>query len=514
MKAHRRWGRAAAALAAAIVFATPAFVIGYTTLGGNLGVTTSNNGYQRDVRVFDNFTDATANDNQTPDPNFPGALGASLAIWKASTAWNSDTPTAARNFDYDWQGAAPNGGDTNANTVSYGVACGGGTLAFTETPISNGWRILFCNDWTWSDGPGPPGGSGIDIQAVAVHELGHALGLGHAQTSFCQGSCSSQSIMCPVICGVGGHGIATDDQNGLTAIYGGITSSKPVITSLSGSFNRGQTLVINGSNFGSTVNVKFTAGTSTNTGAIPGVVFNVPTQASGTQVSVTIPAAAQDGQVHVWKPGVALSNGLPIYIDPVPPVLSSLSVTSGAVRGGDSVDLFGSGFSSIARVTFDGVAATVTARIGASQITVVTPPGTSVGQTADVTVAQPTGTSTLANAFTYVENPVALSWTGSSRVGDVVTIDVFGPSGGRAAVAVGPEGSYTHAGTGFTFCFTTPLRFVRRFNQMPLGPSGHASTTWTVSGTALEHLAIQGVVRRTDGTLVQTNCSPIQVFTP
>ena len=34
---------------------------------------------QRDVRVFNNFVEATANDNQTPDPDLPGALGAQLA---------------------------------------------------------------------------------------------------------------------------------------------------------------------------------------------------------------------------------------------------------------------------------------------------------------------------------------------------------------------------------------------------------------------------------------------------
>ncbi|MBI1852878.1 MAG: IPT/TIG domain-containing protein [Planctomycetes bacterium] len=511
---QRKWGLAAASLSVALVFASPAALVGFTTLGGSLGIGTSGSGYQRDVRVFNNFTDAAANDNQTPDPNYPGAVGAPLSIWKASTAWNSDVPSAARNFDYEWQGASSALGDTNSNTVSSGVACSGGTLAFTETPIADGWRIRFCTDWTWSDGPGPPGGSGIDIQAVAVHELGHALGMGHAQTTFCQGNCSGQSIMCPVICGVGGHGIAPDDRNGLQSIYGTIPATKPVITSLSGSFNRGQTLVINGSNFGSSVNVKFTAGTTQNTGTIPGVVFNAPTQASGTQVSVTIPAAALDGQVHVWKPGVGLSNGAAIYINPVVPMLVSLSASSGAVRGGDSVDLFGTNFTSIARVTFDGVDAPVTGRIGTTQITVVTPPGATQGQTADVSVVQPTGSSTLANAFTYTPNPIQVEWTGSSQIGQVATIVMYGPAGSRSAVAIGPEGSFTHPGTGFTFCFGRPIRFSRGLNQLRLGANGQASANWTVTGTALEHLSIQGVVEATPnaGDFQQTNCASLQVF--
>ena len=49
---------------------------GYAFLGGTLDLT------QRDVRVFNNFVNAEANQNVTPDPSFPGAVGAPLAIWK------------------------------------------------------------------------------------------------------------------------------------------------------------------------------------------------------------------------------------------------------------------------------------------------------------------------------------------------------------------------------------------------------------------------------------------------
>ena len=44
---------------------------------------------QRDVRVFNNFADSRANDNVQPDSQFPGALGAELAIWKAAAEWGS-----------------------------------------------------------------------------------------------------------------------------------------------------------------------------------------------------------------------------------------------------------------------------------------------------------------------------------------------------------------------------------------------------------------------------------------
>ena len=61
---------------------------GFTTLGFSLGQS------QRDFRVFNNFADAGANDNQTPDPNFPGYFGAVMAIW--SRALRSTLPAFVR----------------------------------------------------------------------------------------------------------------------------------------------------------------------------------------------------------------------------------------------------------------------------------------------------------------------------------------------------------------------------------------------------------------------------------
>jgi len=71
------------ALAIVGALVLPSRTEAFSVIGGSLGLT------QRDYRVFDNFTDATANDNVTPDANFPGYVGVELAIWKADLEWGS-----------------------------------------------------------------------------------------------------------------------------------------------------------------------------------------------------------------------------------------------------------------------------------------------------------------------------------------------------------------------------------------------------------------------------------------
>jgi hypothetical protein len=505
----------AGALAAIVLFCIPGMLAGFTLSGESLPLDAGN--YQRDVRVFNNFADAAANDNATPNASFPGAVGAPLAIWKAAAAWNSNVAGRGKNFDFDWQGAATAIGSTNDNVVSsLRNTCGGGTLAYTEGPINDGWRIRFCEEWTWSDGPGSPVSTQVDIQGVATHELGHALGLLHAQAGFCSGSCVGVSTMCPAICsnGVTERTIEVDDANGVEAIYGAIQADKPLITALSGSFVQGETLVIEGTAFAPTVHVKFTAGTTQNSGAIPGVVVNVPSSAGGTQVSVVIPLEARSGNVLVWEPSQSrLSNPFPINVTLAVPAITSVTPSTGPLRGGNTVDVVGTNFASNATVEFDGVTATVLSRTGSTQISVRVPSGSAEGQMADVTVTQSGTSGTAVDAYTYGPNPVELTYSGSTVIGQPLTFTIYGPANKRAALAVGPEGTFTHAGTGLTFCFRTPLDFRRQFNQLPLGPLGQASATWTVTGAALSRKTAQGVVQIVPGSeFAQTNCITMTIF--
>src|SRR5262245_33892909 len=74
----------------AVLVSAPGLLVAWSVIGGSLGVATSGNGWQRDVRIFNNSTDAAANNNVTTEAAYPGAVGAPLAIWKAARGWASD----------------------------------------------------------------------------------------------------------------------------------------------------------------------------------------------------------------------------------------------------------------------------------------------------------------------------------------------------------------------------------------------------------------------------------------
>jgi hypothetical protein len=314
------------ALGAAAGLLIPTKSDAFSTIGGNLSTS------QRDFRIFDNFTDAAANNNTTADANWPGYTGVELAIWKACVEWasslhggngngdphqNAGLGSGGANFDPVFQGNATGVGTSNGNTHSELAGGDGGVLAFTETPISDGWRIRYYATWNWADGPTTnPGGT--DIQGVACHEYGHALGLGHSTTN--------GATMFPSISGSGvaQRSIAADDIAGVQSIYGVVAGSKPTINSIA--VNAG-ILTINGVNFGATNNqVWFTPDTATSAD-VPVIVSGL--SSNGTVITVTAPAAAGPGDVFVKLSSsghASLSNGFPV--DPGAIVIAPTGVAS------------------------------------------------------------------------------------------------------------------------------------------------------------------------------------------
>lgn len=319
---------AALGIAAALVL--PSRTEAYTTIGGNLGLT------QRDFRVFNNFTDPTADDNVTPDANFPGYVGVGLAMWKANLDWasrlhgngNGDPHqpgglgSGGANFDPSWQGYANGIGGTNDNIISELSGSSGSTLAFCETPISDGWRIrVYADAATWNDGPTTPNNH-FDLQGVICHELGHALGLGHTTVG---GSTMEASVANPA---VNSRSIGSDDIAGVQGIYGVAPASKPIITSI---FTAPGQLTINGSNFSASGNEVWFTELGMNTTGNPVKVTSVTS--NGVQIVVSVPANAGPGDVLVKISGSGndkLSNPWPFQPDtgPTCPLVFNTCFTS------------------------------------------------------------------------------------------------------------------------------------------------------------------------------------------
>jgi hypothetical protein len=328
MKIQRLILPAAVLGAAAMTFVPFEQSEAYSTLGFSLGLG------QRDFRIFNNFTDPGANNNTTPDANFPGYQGATMALWKATVEWQSELHgdgqgdpsqpgnigSGGANYDPSFQGTATSPGGINDNIHSELAGGSGGVLAFTESPGPDGWRIRYYSNWTWEDGPAGITFNAFDIQGVGCHEYGHALGLGHTTVG--------GSTMYPSIGSgdISTRSIGSDDINGVRAVYGVASASKPSIDAVCVSGNQ---LTITGVNFSSSNNeVWFTQAGAGGTGN-PVKVTSV--NSNGTDITVTIPAGTGPGDVLVRNNGGShanLSNAWP----------SNLQDSGGPCGGGGCPD--------------------------------------------------------------------------------------------------------------------------------------------------------------------------------
>lgn len=312
-----------AVLAGSALMVLPESATGYGTTGDSLGTG------QRDSRLYNNFTASGANNNTTTTANFPGYDGAELAIWKAGAEWGArifgdgsgDTTQTqlgdgGANFNFFFNGNASGVGGTNDNIHSEIAGSSGGVLAYTELPTSNGWRIRYYGSWSWQDGPGSVT-SGIDLQGVACHEIGHALGMDHSTVS--------GATMYPSISGTGQpqRSIETDDKNGVKAIYGTLNDPlMPRIDSVTGSFVPGGTVTVNGANFSSDNKIWLDSDLvdGGNLGGDPFKIENLPSTNGGTKITFTLPLTGGyvAGSIHV-KDGTnnnnySLSEGHPFDV--------------------------------------------------------------------------------------------------------------------------------------------------------------------------------------------------------
>ena len=194
--------------------------------------------------------------------------------------------------------------------------------------------------------------------ATAVRFNGHAatpftiIGPGNIQTTVPVGATSGRiTVTTPA-------GTGTSASN-FTVTGGGLT-----ITSFSPtSGSVGTAVTINGTGFTNVSAVRFNG---------TGATFTV---ASATRINTTVPAGATTGKISVTTPAGTVTSAGTFTV--VGPKINSLSPNSGPV--GTSVAIFGTSFTGVTSVRFNGVSATFTP-INATQVNATVPGGSTTGR--------------------------------------------------------------------------------------------------------------------------------------
>jgi hypothetical protein len=189
------------------------------------------------------------------------------------------------------------------NAVFYAGRDGGGALAVCWYWIQSGNLVEFDIEFYDRDGSynivwaTNPTGSQFDIQGVAAHEFGHALGLDHSNVS--------GATMYPSTGpgNLGPRSIAADDILGYQSLYGVSGPPTPVVSSVTanqGWIDGGNTVTIDGQYFPQTGNTVTIGGQ-----AATGVTYQ-----GSSRLTCTVPASQQPGAVNVAVTAQGLTGTL------------------------------------------------------------------------------------------------------------------------------------------------------------------------------------------------------------
>ena len=258
----------------------------------------------------------------------------------------------------------------------------------------------------------------------------------------------------------------------------------PAVTSISpaGGPTTGDTLVlISGSGF--------TGATAVDFNGVPAASFDV---LSDTEVQTASPAADATGVVDItvttpYGTSATSSADQFTYAAAAAPAVTSVAPRSGVTAGGADVVIDGAGFTGATAVDFGGVPATSYTVVADDVIDAVSPAG-ALGAV-DITVTTPLGTSATSSADQFIYAPATTTTLSSSEnpatYGDEVAL--------TATVSPNSDSEYTPTGTvtfmdGSTVLGTATLSFVGGSEQATFYTSslaiGNHSLTAVYGGNA------------------------------
>ncbi len=248
----------------------------------------------------------------------------------------------------------------------------------------------------------------------------------------------------------------------------------PAVTGVSpsaGPTAGGNTVTITGSNFTSGATVTF------GTAAASSVSF-----VSSTELMATAPANSA-GPVDVTvttSDGTSETSPADQYTYDAPPTVTRVSRNQGSTKGGNTIAITGTNFTSGATVNFGTTAAGSVTFVSSTSLTVVAP--THSAGTVDVTVATPGGTTPTSSKDNYTYyNPATISSvvpnTGPTAGGNTVTINGTNFLSGKTTVKFG---TVMVPSTQVTFVSTNQVTTVA-----PEGPAGSVNVAVsTPAGTS------------------------------